>query len=262
MPKKQDSFNYNYLWVFLLVLIVIILLWSCSCKEPYKVTSLTQISESDNIHIISAIIGGIDQHTEFNHPNYHFFSDSSLFPRMDLTPRLRAKYFKMCGHQLYPTATALIWIDGNMEIKNPKFIEWMVTLMGDADCAFFKHNARNNVQEELDYCVDNMSDPYIKARYGNEPMITQVQDYVKQGYNPRSGGLVCCGLFIRKTTEKVNQAFDHWFIENVKWSIQDQLSFPYIAWKYNLNVKEIPNDKHQSIFESDYHRLGGHMKVQ
>jgi hypothetical protein len=259
MAKKVPESNYTYLWVTLGI-ILLILLFSYPRKERYVPT--TEDTSADGTHILSAIIGGIDHHKEMAHPNYHFFNDSSLFPRVDLSPRLRAKYFKMCGHQIYPNATALIWVDGNVEVKSPGLVEWMTAAMGDADCAFFKHNARNTVQQELDFCVDNMSDPYLKVRYGDEPMIVQVQDYIKQGYNPRSDGLVWCGLFIRKTTPKVNQAFDHWMMENVKWSIQDQLSFPFIAWKHGLKVATIETNAKQAVFESDYHRITGHTKIQ
>ncbi len=216
----------------------------------------------EGTHVLSAIMGGIDRHVSVRLSNYHFFDDAAPFPRVELAPRLRAKYFKMCGHQVYPQATALIWIDGSMEVKGPGLVDWMIGLMGDADCAFFKHEARRSVREELDFCTANIAIPYQQARYGKEPMAAQVQDYERQGYDASSSGLVCCGLFIRRTTPKVNAAFEAWFIENVKWSIQDQLSLPYVAWKHKLRVVAVPNEASESIFESAHHRLVGHASVQ
>lgn len=213
-------------------------------------------------HVLSAIMGGIDTHVAPRLDNYHFFDDTSSVPRADLSPRLRAKYFKMCGHQLLPGAAALIWMDGSMEVKGHGFVDWLIGLMGDADCAFFQHDVRRSVKQELDFCMQNIDSPYLKARYASEPMAAQVSEYERQGYNIREHGLVCAGLFIRRTTPKVNAAFDAWFMENVKWSIQDQLSFPYIAWRHKLRVRMVRNQQPQSIFESEHHRLVGHAALK
>ena len=246
--------------VLLFIVAIILVLFNENRKLGLHVHSSALMTEGT--HIISAIMGGIDRHVAARLGNYHFFDDASPIPRAELSPRLRAKYFKMCGHHLYPHATALIWIDGSMEVKGTGLVNWMLGLMGDADCAFFKHDARRSVQDELDFCISNISSPYLQARYGKEPMAAQVQDYERHGYDPRSSGLVCCGLFIRRATPKVNAAFDAWFLENVKWSIQDQLSFPFIAWKHDLRVAMVPNEPPESIFESSHHRLLGHLNVQ
>jgi hypothetical protein len=165
----------------------------------------------------------------------------------------------MLTHMLHPNYTALVWADGAFQLQ-PGFVEWMIGHLGDADAAFFSHPDRTNIIDEMEFVYKGLADvPYLKVRYTGEPMREQVQAYVQDGLKVKNAPLISAGLFIRRNSDKVNRAFDHWYIENTKWSIQDQLSLPYIIWKHSLRVNHIPGNL---LLKGPFHSYGGHGQLQ
>ena len=167
--------------------------------------------------IVSANLGNDSNHL-INH--MIIYDDSSLFPYPNLTPRLKSNYFKMCTHSIH-SSSFFIWSDTSIILKEG-IIDWLINRLGGFDALFFKH-----------------SEEFI-----NNP--EQVKDYLDNGFDDQIG-LIDCGLFIRRNKPNVNNAFNEWFIEQVKWSMQDQLSLPYILWKHQIQFKLIEDYKTLSI---------------
>lgn len=160
----------------------------------------------------------------------------------------------MCTHMLHSNYTAYIWADGSFALQ-PGFVKWMLEHLGDADAVFFRHPERSTIVEEMEFVYSGMSQAgaignYLRARYRSEPMREQVQSYLQEGPAPEAMPLISSGLFLRRNTNRVNRAFEQWYIENTKWSIQDQLSLPYIIWKSGLRVNYIPGNL---IYKGPYH---------
>ena len=206
-----------------------------------------------NCLIISANFGKIDNEKHLVKDMVIYNDDNTLFPSKDLNPRLRAKYFRMCSHAIYPTIPLFIWVDSSIQLKEG-IIDWMKDMLGNYDAVFFKHALRLSIVEEKNYVNKNMADSYLNKRYTNYYINDQVESYLKDGF-PDKDGLIEAGLFLRKNTENVNKAFDHWFIEQVKWSVQDQLSLPYILWKHQINYKIITE---YTVYNGPFHKYIGH----
>lgn len=205
--------------------------------------------------IIRAIFGPIDEYIGNQLPNeVRFTNTNSTFPRKDLNDRLRSKFYKMCQHELEPSAETFLWADGSYELKNG-VCEWFSEQLGDNDVVFIQHPRNKTVKEELEDVEKGIAsgEPYLTSRYKNENMREQYEHYKKLGFPDTL--LVCGGLFLRKNSPSVNQAFDDWFLENVKWTIQDQISLPYIFWKHGLKVKIIDS---QCMYGGPFHRYVGH----
>jgi len=164
----------------------------------------------------------------------------------------------MCAHMLHPNYTALVWADGAFKLQ-PGFVEWIIGYLADADAAFIRHPVRSSISEEMDFVYSNLAQDYVRARYNSEPMREQVTAYLQDGFVPKAAPLIAAGLFIRRNSDKVNRAFEHWYIENTKWTIQDQLSLPYIIWKHNLRVKYIPGS---FLYQGPFHLHTGHVQLQ
>jgi len=201
--------------------------------------------------VITANIGNFDSPKS---PISDMFSYTDSDFSRDLQPRLKSKYFKMCSHWLQPKYDLHIWVDSSFEVREG-FIEWMIEQLGDADCAFVKHPWNTSIGEEVVNTHNSVvdGDEYAKSRYAGENMVDQVKSYLQDGF-PMDFGLFCGGIFIRKNIPHVNHAFDHWYIENIKWSMQDQLSLPYILWKHNLSLKVIDSD----LYGGPYHTWHDH----
>jgi hypothetical protein len=222
---------------------------------------------SSNTAIVTAITGGIDQGQLEPGPNVFVYDESTEhlpFPRRDVNQRLSAKYFKMSTHWLHPESEAYIWVDGAFSIKLAELRSLLIEELGSADCAFFKHPDRQTIVQEMELVVNEIKkgapgSEYLSVRYGNESMKEQVDDYIAQGFPVDEYPLLNGGLFIRRNLPHVNAAFDHWLIENFKWTIQDQLSLPYILWKHNLTWKTI-SARGGNIWSGPYHEWRMHAK--
>ena len=214
---------------------------------------------AEDVAIITAVTGGIDQQ-QLQPSADIFVYDETIeplpFPRHDVNERLRSKYFKMNTHWEHPEFSAYIWIDGAYTVHPVELRKWMIEQLGSADCAFFKHPERQTIVQESDVITEAVAlgMPYLVVRYSGEPMKAQVDSYVAEGLPVDKFFLLNGGLFIRRNLPHVNAAFDHWFIENFKWTIQDQLSLPYILWKHNVTWRVLEG----SIWSGPYHSYRGH----
>jgi hypothetical protein len=169
------------------------------------------------------------------------------YPSPKLNPRMRAKFFKILYWELpeldqyYNT----IFIDASIKIKSEKFVN--TALAGLIDIKLFKHPERNNI-------TDEMLRAGTLVKYNDEPMQIQAEAYVSQGLPP--GNLYAGGIIARKNKPITRSLMAAWWHENIKYSCQDQLSLPYIFWKFNhqpqvFNENQAKNDLFNIIWHDD-----------
>jgi GT2 family glycosyltransferase len=164
------------------------------------------------------------------------------FPRKDFHPRMRAKFFKMFPWEISGMAKyeAYIFIDGSIEVFNPEFVKYCLKNLR-SDIAIFKHPVRNCIYDEL-----KASLPLEK--YKKESLELQVEAY--KNIYPANAGLYACGVMMFKNNEKVRQIMGAWWWENIKWSYQDQLSFPVICRLLKFQPSVFPDNQ----MKNDYFR--------
>ena len=167
-------------------------------------------------------------------------------------PRLKAKVPKMLEWQLYD-ADWYIWLDSSCRIKPgadiPKTI--LSTSKGNPLC-LFRHPQGQNIREEAN-CVRRRlaaNDDYFKRRYAGEPIVDQlVHYYGDPGFNDHQLFQMSFFAYHRSAANLMLS----WFVENCRWSIEDQISFPYVLQKFKLDFSlltgtVIDND----LFEWDW----------
>ena len=158
--------------------------------------------------------------------------------------RLRSKLPKMFSHTLHPEFKAYAWADASFSATDG-FVDELLESLGTADAAFAIHPWRQSVMDELIFMEDEIKRgfQYIAQRYAGLPLRKQVLVYEQMGFPVRDHipRLLAGGLFIRRNTPQVNAAFDEWFVHNVAFSVQDQLSLPYVLWKHTLKIGKIPH---------------------
>jgi len=154
-------------------------------------------------------------------------------------PRLRAKMPKMLQWAEFPGYDYYIWVDSKLRIDNPKAAESLVEACSDKDACFFRHSARESIQLELEYVIDRLNNDsqYIIDRYAGEDMAGQVSSYLA---DPKfiDDSLFECGAFVYSNRAVQNpdlNLFKDWFYHNCIWSVQDQLSLPYLLQKFRVN---------------------------
>lgn len=133
---------------------------------------------------------------------------------------LRAAYVKMFPEKFLPEHDISIWISGAMQIVNQEFIEIVTGRLGDNDFLIQVHPWRNCIYTEAVASLGGV-------KYDHELVLDQAAEYRRKGH-PLSWGLWESGCLIRRNNEACRAFNQAWWDEIEKWSVQDQLSFPYL----------------------------------
>ena len=144
-------------------------------------------------------------------------------PRPWMHPRLAAKHAK-CQPFDYVDADIAIWLDSGAVIKSEHFIEWLLDELGDNDLALWAHPERGNIWDEA------TTSAAIGKYQGQHPR-QQAQHYLDQDL---PDALFATGCIVWRRTDQNIALGRSWLAEQVRWSMQDQLSFPYVAWRHGI----------------------------
>lgn len=138
------------------------------------------------------------------------FSDYGRFK----DPRLNAKIYKVLAHQFIETDYS-IWVDGNVCLNvQPKIL---VDMMGESDCAVFRHCERDNIYAEGEFIIAKHKDSESVVR-------EQLRIYRTTGFSKSDLGM--CFLIVRRHTPEIARRNAAWWAEICRYSVRDQLSFP------------------------------------
>lgn len=67
-------------------------------------------------------------------------------------------------------------------------------------------------------------------KYRDYPIREQIQHYEAQGF-PKDWGLFACGVMGWRFTDEARAFGEAWHQHNLDWSIQDQISLPFLLWE-------------------------------
>lgn len=167
-------------------------------------------------------------------------------PRPELHPRMAAKAPKFCPH-LYAPATPTIWIDAAFRVAAPDFAARMLDLLNRSSWAMFAHPWRDCIYDEANASVELL-------KYRGQPIGEQVAAYRELGH-PAHGGLWATGVIGRRFSEPATRLGRAWWEECERWTIQDQLSFPFLTRLFAIRPVAIPGD----IYQTAWLRYEGHI---
>lgn len=219
-----------------------------------------------NTAIVTAVTGGYDHPQESiitKGVDHIMYTDGTAMPMpgweiMELSnpfgmnPRRLSKAPKMNPHG-FPVLCEykyVIWIDGSIIVKNTKFVPEILSYL-DKGFVVSPHfeTTRHCAYEEA---AVSMTLP----KYQHEPLQEQVDHYRSEGF-PENHGLYECGVAARKMdTPGLAEVGKLWLEENVRWSYQDQVSFPYVLWKTQFQPDRLPH----SFRDFDWVTVRAHLK--
>lgn len=205
------------------------------------------------VHIVTADFGNpnaseviemVSQNTEYSVSTMAYTDINFRHSReLALHPRLKGKIPKML-EWMNVDADFYIWMDSNFKITSPLFIDEMIKAIGDYDICLHPHDHRSSVLEEgtfvHSHIISNENEfthNYLNDRYKGEPIIEQVNSYMTDT-SFKDLSLFSLGFFIfnKRIIENKNyNVMTDWFFHNCYWTVQDQLSFPYLLHKHNIN---------------------------
>lgn len=218
------------------------------------------MQEKIKIHFVTADFGS-KSHKNFiipeqNNINYEItkscYTDFNTENRkLSLHSRLKGKIPKML-EWMNINADYYIWIDSKFNIISNQFVEFLIEKITGFDLVLFKHPERSSIREEFLFVEENMmrGDLYLLQRYNGESMRQQVNCYLNDQLF-QDDNLFCGGILMYSANlvrDKNYNFMTDWFFHNCYWSIQDQLSLPYLLQKHKVKYNVI-ND---SIYNNKY----------
>ena len=145
----------------------------------------------------------------------------------DVHPRLAAKRPK-ARPDLYTHCEGSLWIDGSAYVLSDQFVPLVREKLVEHELILWEHpEDRNCLVEEAAVCQD-------WPQYRSEPLRGQVSHYLSLGM-PRNFGLWAAGSIARRHSVQMARFGDAWLEEMERWTIQDQVSLPFVLWNQGID---------------------------
>ena len=154
----------------------------------------------------------------------------------------KAKFFKEQFHriQFLQNFDIIIWLDGTIEIINQNTLELMIDLFKihpNLMCTTILHKEREGKLEN-EVLASNFfrytSTFWNGQRQPYQNVSAQYKEYINQGFKD-VGVWVTCFIAWNMHHPKTLQFLDKWYLQNLKYTTQDQVSFPFVIWDMNLS---------------------------
>ena len=158
--------------------------------------------------------------------------------------RRNAKFPKLFAHLLIPGYDYYIWHDHYLEVSvNPEKI--INDILKNKEMAIFKHPVRDCIYDEIEAVV-------FHKKENNIELLNNYKNYLEKQNYPRNNGLFEMTSFVYKNTENVRTMMYSWWELICKYSSRDQLSFPYVLNKHNIQYNIIPGSALQYGGHNEY----------
>ena len=192
------------------------------------------------MHFVSAHFGGpVPWEFEVKSPSIEvttaYYNDWNTPSRhLAMHPRLKSKIPKMLEWR-FVDSDWYVWIDSSLKLNN-KFSDLpaqILKLAGDNPLVLFKHTAAESIRDEAKRVLHSMANnhEYLIKRYSGEPILEQVIHYHGDP-DFVDNQLFATGFFAYH--RRAAPMLQEWFNHTVTWSLQCQISFPYVLQKSGL----------------------------
>lgn len=154
-------------------------------------------------------------------------------PKPHLHPNRAAKRAKTVPWE-YTDAPMSLWIDGSFRVQSSRFA--IEALEYANPVAQFGHPFRDCLFHEA-ICTAAV------GKYAEQvPIIEAQARHYREAGHPDSWGLWATGVIARKHTKEIKELGWQWLTEVHTWSVQDQVSQPYVLRKVGLRPELFPED--------------------
>lgn len=172
--------------------------------------------------------------------NVEYISDSTL------SNMLLAKKVKLEPHNFLHGFETSVWVDGQYALLDD-LREYIKKYGREKPMLCFPHSSRRCIYEEAALCI-------LSGRGKKETLVKQAGTYLAEGY-PSNQGLYECGCIVRNHhDETVQKIMLDWENEIMKYTVRDQISFPYVCWKNHFE----PDICNMNIHDSRWTKLCQH----
>jgi len=144
-----------------------------------------------------------------------------------LPPRLASKIPKFRPDEFVPTSSS-VWVDASMRDPDNWLFNACSEQLSQHNFVLFAHPDRVSI-------VDEVAASRQSPKYDSYPLEKQIDFYLKSGFED-AVGLYACGVIARNHCLEISNFGNAWLMENMRWSIQDQISFSYLLDRHKLPI--------------------------
>jgi len=154
--------------------------------------------------------------------------------------RLKSKYPKMIPFDFFPDYDWYFWFDSkfifNKNFNVDLFLDQLD--LGEQSLILCNHPKRKTITEEVNFMEQqiNKNNQYLLSRYNLNSIKEQAHFYLNDKTYV-DNCLFAMGFFGFRMTAK--SIMIEWLEHNKRFTLQDQLSFPYLLNKSNLSYKVV-----------------------
>lgn len=225
--------------------------------------------ESKKIAVYTCITGNYDKLIEpvYVEPNvdYYVFTDQmistdSAWKKVDivgdsffqgLSPMMANRKLKILQNDMLMQYDYTVYIDGNIEIVAA--VSPIIECMGKTKMAVHYHRSRDCIFDEV------ISVKHLKKISG-EDMDAQLECYRSEGF-PEHFGLYENSILVRNNKDSsIKSLMNSWWSEMIKYPTRDQLSLPYVIWKFQFDKELIYILGNDIERNATFNRIGEHRK--
>tara|TARA_B100001964_G_C14150444_1_gene561782 strand:+ start:184 stop:843 length:660 start_codon:yes stop_codon:yes gene_type:complete len=150
-----------------------------------------------------------------------------------MLPRMKSKIPKMLEWR-FVHADWYVWMDSSVKLFDVDIPQMILNAAGDNPLCLFRHSYVNTILEEgkrLLQAMNQHDSKYHQSRYQGEPIMNQIIHYY--GDTEFEDNKLFAGTFFAYHRSAAH-IMQEWFNENMIWTIQDQISLPYVIHKLNV----------------------------
>ena len=192
-----------------------------------------------NVHFISAHFGGNVPWIRKIVSNVHntslsYYHDKNTPTRhLSMHPRFKSKIPKMLEWR-FIESDWYVWMDSSIKPKEDIDLadEIVKQAKGNPLC-FFRHSKGNTIREEAKRTIQMLksNQKYFSLRYSGEPILEQLIHYYGDP-EFEDNKLFSTNFFVYHRS--ASEFMQEWFNQVVDWSLQCQISLPYVLHKSGL----------------------------
>lgn len=163
-------------------------------------------------------------------------------------PQYRARFHKLDPlGLLHEDYDYTIWVDASMQLlADPAEL---IDQLGDKDVMTFRHRHRTNIVEE--------GNTVIKIKQQKPEVIQNQINYYRQADYRDFVPLPETGLLVRRCNSRVRRFNKLWWSQVQLFSVRDQMSFGFSAWRAGVKVGFFPGH----VRSGRYNTLNQHRRV-
>ena len=168
-----------------------------------------------------------------------------------------AKYYKLSFQKIprLKQYDVIVWLDGTIEIIFDNTSLYILNNIYEKKIIGWHHEKRYGyLHKEV---IDSRFERYTSTFWNGQSqpyqdVDNQFQEYINDGYNfsffkqmkshtPHLGVWITCFVAFLNNDDEVKDFLDLWYLQTLKYTTQDQISFSYVCFKKNFIPFTLPN---------------------